>query len=276
MTGQVVIVNEGPSTTANIPLPYIPVANTTQQYEIDMMLSVLGLPLPGQAAVRMETRCITLLIVPAIEMTGRAQDVTLRGLAGDLTASLRLDQPMHMDAFEPSEATIRVRGAGGTGMFEGVNVAGELKGMFRPSGTLYLTFPSSEAAVGAVRRGLAQNATLSDAQRLETLERARQALAQAKSAIFPREDASETVVMSAIHRTGDQVQVALRIVVPAGDASQMVRAIAIGPDGPARTLYQGVHAPGESVTVSATGTPPFIVQVYVGGAMVKQITIPAQ
>jgi hypothetical protein len=75
--------------------------------------------------------------------------------------------------------------------------------------------------------------------------------------------------------TGGQVTVALRIVVPAGDAQQTVKVVAISSDGSAKTIYQGVHAPGETVTVSASGTPPLILQVYVASSMVKQITVPA-
>lgn len=76
--------------------------------------------------------------------------------------------------------------------------------------------------------------------------------------------------------TGGQVTVALRIVVPAGDAQQPVRVVAIGSDGSAKVVYQGMHAPGETVTVSASGTPPIILQVYVASTMVKQIAVPAR
>jgi hypothetical protein len=81
-------------------------------------------------------------------------------------------------------------------------------------------------------------------------------------------------VTSTIQRTGAQVGVALRIVIPAGDAQQAVKVVVIGPDGSAKTVYERVHAPGETVTASASGAPPFIVQVYVAGVLAKQVTVP--
>jgi len=62
-------------------------------------------------------------------------------------------------SYDPAEATIHIRGSGGTGMFDSVNLAGDLKGFFRPTGTLYLSYPSTDAALSAVERGLAQNTT---------------------------------------------------------------------------------------------------------------------
>jgi hypothetical protein len=55
-----------------------------------------------------------------------------------------------------------------------------------------------------------------------------------------------------------------------------VKVVSVEPNGLARTVYQGSHAPGEAVSALATGTPPFVVQVYVAGALAKQITVPVQ
>lgn len=161
-------------------------------------------------------------------------------------------------------------------MFDGIVLAGDLKGFFRPAGTLYLSYPSAEAALHAVERGLAQNTTFTAAQRQGALEEARQALTQAKPAIFPPDKTTQAVVASTIQRTGAQAQVALRFVVPAGDARPVVKVVAVGPDGAARTVYERAHAPGETVSASATGTPPFVVQVYIAGVLTKQILVPAQ
>ena len=83
-------------------------------------------------------------------------------------------------------------------------------------------------------------------------------------------------VTSTIQRSGAQAQVMLQIVVPAGDARQAVKVVTTGADGSTRTVYEGVHGPGERVSFLAGGTPPFIILVYVAGLMVKQITVPAQ
>ena len=121
----------------------------------------------------------------------------------------------------------------------------------------------------------AGGAALTDQQRREALEQARQAVAQARPGAFPAEIAAQTIVTSSMQRAGAQTQVALRIVVPVGDSRQTVRVVSVGPNGSAKEVYQGVHAPGEMVSASVTGTPPFVVQVYVGGVLVKQITAPA-
>jgi len=276
VSGQVAIVNEGRATTQGVLLPYVGSTSTTQQYDLDITLPVLGLPIRGQASVQMATRATTIVVVPDIHSTGQAQNITLRGPAGDATVSIKVDQPMQgLGSYDPAEATVYFRGTGGTGMFDGVNLAGALKGFFRPTGTMYLTYPSSSAALDAVRRGLAQNTTVSDAQRLTALEQATQALAQAKVATFPPDDATQAVVTPTIQRNGSQVRVMVRIVVPAGEGRQAVKVVSVGADGHAQTVYQGVHAPGETVSASTTGTPPFVLQVYVGGALVKQITVPA-
>jgi hypothetical protein len=161
-------------------------------------------------------------------------------------------------------------------MFDGVSLAADLKGFFRPSGTLYVNYPSADAAIAAVERGLTQNAALPAPQRQALLEEAKQALAQAKPAIFPAAEATQAIVTPTIRRTGAQAQVDLRIVVPAGNARQDVKVVAVGPNGPATTVYHAQHAPGDTVSASATGTPPFVVQVYIAGVLAKQITVPVQ
>ncbi len=276
VSGKVAIVNEGPASTQLVAVLYVAGASTTQEYDIGIDLPVLGVPLHGEASVHMSMRATGIVAVADAHATGQGGTFALHGPAGDTTASLTVDQPMHgFGSYDPAEATIHIRGSGGTGMFDGVNLAGDLRGFFRPTGTLYLSYPSTDAALGAVERGLAQNVTLTADQRREALDDARQALAQAKPAVFPPDDATKAMVTASTQRTGTQVQVALRIVVPAGEARQTVRVVTVGPDGVARTVYQGPHAPGEAVTTSATDTPPFVVQVYVAGSLAKQINVPA-
>jgi hypothetical protein len=217
------------------------------------------------------------VVVADAHATGQARGVSLHGAAGDTMVSLTVDQPVQgFGSYDPAEATIHIRGTGGTGMFDGINLVGDLKGFFRPTGTLYLSYPSTDAALNAVERGLAENAALTAAQRQEILEQAKQALAQAKPATFPADNITQAIVTSTIQRAGTQAQVAVRIVVPAGDARQVVKVVAVEPNGLARTVYQGSHAPGETVSASATGTPPFVVQVYVAGTLAKQITASVQ
>lgn len=277
VSGKVAIVNEGRASTQLVAILYVAGASTTQQYDVDVTLPVLGVSLRGEASVQMSTRATGVVVVADAHATGQARSVSLHGAAGDTTVSLNVDQPMHgFGSYDPAEAMIHIRGTGGTGMFDGINLVGDLKGFFRPTGTLYLSYPSIDAALNAVERGLAQNAALTATQRLEVLEQAKQALAQAKPATFPPDDTTQAIVTSTTQRTGTQVQVALRIVVPAGDARQAVKVVAVEPNGLARTVYQGSHAPGEAVTASAAGTPPFVVQVYVAGVLAKQITVPVQ
>ena len=277
VSGKVAIVNEGPANTQLVSVMYVAGMSSTQQYDVDVTLPVLGTVLRGETSLQMSTRATGVVAVADARATGQARSVSLRGAAGETTVSLRVDQPVHgFGSYDPAEATLHIRGTGGTGMFEGINLAGDLKGFFRPTGTLYLSYPSTDAALTAVERGLAQNTALTAAQRAESLEEAKHVLAQAKPAFFPPAEGTETIVTSTIRRAGPQAQVALQIVVPTGDARQMVRVVAVEPDGPARTVYQAPHAPRETVSASATGTPPFVVQVYVAGALVKQITVPAQ
>jgi hypothetical protein len=277
VSGKVAIVNEGMANTQLVAILYVAGVSTTQEYDVDITLPVLGVSLLGEASVQMSTRATGVVAVAGAHGTGQARSFSLHGAAGEITISLNVDQPVHgFGSYDPAEATIHIRGTGGTGMFDGINLVGDLKGFFRPTGTLYLSYPSPDAALNAVERGLAQNAALTAVQRLEVLEQAKQALAQAKPATFPPDNTTQPVVTSTIQRAGTQVQVALRIVVPAGDARQVVKVVAVEPNGSARTVYQGSHAPGETVSALATGTPPFVVQVYVAGALAKQITAPIQ
>jgi hypothetical protein len=277
VSGKVAIVNEGRANTQLVAILYVAGTSTTQEYDVDVTLPVLGVSLRGEASVQMSTRATGVVAVAAAHATGQARSVSLHGAAGDATVSLNVDQPVHgFGSYDPAEATIHIRGTGGTGMFDGINLVGDLKGFFRPTGTIYLSYPSTDAALNAVERGLVQNDALTAVQRLEVLEQAKQALAQAKPATFPPDDTTQAIVTSTIQRNGTQVQLALRIVVPAGDARQVVKVVAVEPNGLARTVYQGSHAPGETVSALATGTPPFVVQVYVAGLLAKQITAPAQ
>ena len=67
----------------------------------------------------------------------------------------------------------------------------------------------------------------------------------------------------------------LQVVVGAGNPHQPVKVVVVGSDGSVKTAYEGAYDPGERVSESVCGKPPFIVLVYVAGAMVKQITVPA-
>ena len=75
---------------------------------------------------------------------------------------------------------------------------------------------------------------------------------------------------------GSQVRVALQIVVPTGNvpgARQAVKVVSISAGGQTKTIHEDMHNAGETVSVSASDVAPFIIQVYVGGSMVKQITV---
>ena len=286
VTGRLVILDEGKSTTSFTSAIVIPVGGgrTTQPYDVEINLPVLGIPLRGEAIVQMEVRATTIMFYTKFEATGQAETLILHGPAGDATVSLKLTQPIGgIGSYDPAEATIELRGMGTTGMFEGVRIAATLTSMFHPTGTVYLGYPSTDGALAAIRRGLAQNAGATDAQRQEWLEKAAQALAGAHPAAFPPETTStpgkppaHPVVTETISRSGAQAQVEVTIVVPSGDPHQTVRVIAVQPDGAARTVHQGSHVPGEMITASAGGMAPFVVLVYVADVMVKQITVPAE
>lgn len=76
---------------------------------------------------------------------------------------------------------------------------------------------------------------------------------------------------------GSQVRVALQIVVPTTTAQGSrvpVKVVSISAGGKTKTIHEDMHAAGEAVSVSTEDVPPLIIQVYVGGSMVKQITVP--
>ncbi len=287
VNGQIAIVDMGKAETHMTPTPVVSSASTAQRQDLDITLPVLGIPLRGQASMVMEAHMTMILVAATVQAQGKTS-VVLHGPAGDATVLLTIDQPVSgTGAYDPAEATVHIRGTGGTGMFDGVRIRGDLRGAFKPAGTLYLGYPSADAALLAVERGLAQNSTLTDAQRAEALGRSRQALAKATLELFPSDENAATpgqrggvpkraAVTSAIRRTGTQAQVILRIVVPQGDARQPVKVVAVGPDGRPRAVHQASHTPGETVSVQATGTPPFVVLVYVGDVMVRQVTVPSE
>ncbi len=288
VNGEIAVRGESkPETQQHILLPGQSAVVATWRVDVDLTLPVLGMVLRGPASITMELRQKSVLLARVQSLSGEAQNVVLHGLGGDATVSLSLT-----GAADVAAVPVQIRGTGGTGMFDGVRIVGVLKGFYKPQGTLYLGYPSPEAALNAIQRGLNQNTSLSDAQRLETLEHVKQAIAQAQVTTFPTEaelaaasqptttqaPPTQADVTATIQRSGafSQAQVMLQIVVGAGDAHQAVKVVAAGSDGSAKTIYEGVHAPGERVSASASGTPPFVVLVYVAGIMVKQITVPVQ
>jgi hypothetical protein len=288
VTGHIVITDMGKAETHIVPTPVVSSGSTTQREDITITIAVLGIPLEGQTSLTMEAHMTMVLVSATTTAQGKADHVVLHGPAGDATVSIVIDQPVQgIGGYDPADATVHVRGTTGTGMFEGVRIQGDLKGAFKPAGTLYLGYQSPDAAIAAVRRGLAQNAALSDSQRAALLDQSRQALASAQVDLFPAdtgaapagrtaEPPAQAVVTSALRRTGTQTEVVLRIVVPKGEAKQPVRITSVDADGNQHAVNLGSHAPGEVVSGSASGTPPFVVLVYVNDAMVRQINVPAQ
>ena len=287
VSGRIVITDMGKAETHIVPTPVVATGSTSQREDLDVTLPVLGLPLRGPASLMMEAHMTLVVVSATTTAQGKADRVVLRGPAGDAIVSLLINQPVHgMGGYDPAEATVHIRGTGGTGMFEGVRIQADLKGAFKPAGTLYLGYPSADAALAAARRGLAQNPALTDPERAAFLAQVRQAVATATVDIFPPEESAgpagrpgpipaKAVVTSAVRPAGPQTQLIVRIVVPQGDAHQTVEVLAVQPDGSRRTIYHADHAPGDVVSTSASGTPPFVVLVYVAGAMVRQITVPA-
>lgn len=287
VTGHIVITDMGKAETHVVPTPIVSSGSTTQREDITITIPVLGITLEGQTSLTMEAHMTMVLVTATTTAQGKADRVVLRGPAGDATVSIVIDQPVQgMGGYDPADATVHVRGTAGTGMFEGVRIQGDLKGAFKPAGTLYLGYQSPDAAIAAVQRGLALNAALNDSQRAALLDQSRQALANAHVDLFPpdtgaapagrtAEPPAQAVVTSALRRTGTQTEVVLRIVVPKGEAKQRVRFTSVGADGNQHAVDLGSHAPGEVVSASASGTPPFVVLVYVNDAMVRQINVPA-
>ena len=288
VSGHIMITDMGKAETRIMPTPVVSSGSTTQREDIDITIPVLGLPLQGQTSLTMEAHMTMVLVSATTTAQGKADRVVLHGPAGDATVSIVIDQPVQgMGGYDPAEATVHIRGTGGTGMFDGVRIQGDLKGAFKPAGTLYLGYPSPDAALAAVQRGLSQNAALTDPQRAALLDQARQALAKAPVDLFPPDAAAlpagrtgappaQAVVTSAVRRTGTQTEIILRIVVPRGDARQPVRIVVVDTAGAQHATDLGTHAPGDVVSASGAGTAPLVVLVYVNNAMVKQITVPAQ
>jgi hypothetical protein len=287
-SGHIVITDMGKAETHVVPTPIVSSGSTSQREDLDISIPVLGIPLAGQTSLTMEAHITMVLVSATTTAQGKADRVVLHGPAGDATVSVVIDQPVQgMGGYDPADATVRLRGTGGTGMFEGVRIQGDLKGAFKPTGTLYLGYPSPEAALAAVQRGLAQNAALTDPERAALLDQARAALAGARVDLFPQDTSTapagqpatppaQATVTSAVRRAGTQTQVVLRIVVPQGPDRQAVRLVVVNADGAQQPVDLGVHAPGTAVSGSASGTAPFIVLVYVNDAMVRQINVPAQ
>jgi hypothetical protein len=285
-TGHITITDMGKAETHIVPTPVVSSGSTTQREDLDITIPVLGIPLQGQTSLIMEAHMTMVLVSATTTAQGKADHVVLHGPAGDATVSVVIDQPVQgMGGYDPADATVHIRGTGGTGMFEGVRLQADLKGAFKPSGTLYLGYPSPDAALAAIGRGLAQNTALTDPQRTALLDQARQALAGARVDLFPQDSGTagqaatppaQASVTSAVRRAGAQTEVVLRIVVPKGDAKQPVRLVVVDADRTQHTVDLGSHAPGDTVSASASGTAPFIVLVYVNDVMVRQITVPAE
>src|SRR5579864_8011854 len=188
VSGHIVITDMGKAETHIVPTPVVSSGSTTQREDLDITLPVLGLPLQGQASLTMEAHITMVLVSATTVAQGKADRVVLHGPAGDATVSIVIDQPVQgMGGYDPADATVHIRGASGTGMFDGVRIHGDLKGAFKPAGTLYLGYPSPEAALAAAERGLAQNTALTEPQRAALLDQARQALAGARVDLFPQE-----------------------------------------------------------------------------------------
>jgi len=287
VSGHIVITDMGKAETRIVPTPVVSSGSTTQREDLDITLPVLGIPLEGQTSLTMEAHMTMVLVSATTTAQGKAGPVVLHGPAGDATVSVIIDQPVQgMGGYDPADATVHIRGTGGTGMFDGVRIHGDLKGAFKPAGTLYLGYPSPEAALAAAERGLAQNTALTEPQRAALLDQARQALAGARVDLFPQEAApappgqtaappAQAAVTSAVRPAGAQTQLVLRIVVPQGPARQPVRLVVVNADGTQQTIDLGLHAPGDTVSASASGTVPFVALVYVNDMMVKQINVPA-
>lgn len=63
VNGKVVIVNEGPANTQLVAVLYVAGASTTQEYEIDINLPVLGMPLHGETSMQMSMRATGVVAV---------------------------------------------------------------------------------------------------------------------------------------------------------------------------------------------------------------------
>src|SRR5579871_421790 len=268
VNGQIAVVGGSASQTNIFAPPFFSTvyvgSKTTQRVDVHISLPVLGIPMEGQASTEMVFESKRQFIVFSSTSGMAKGEATLHGSAGDATVAILVDNLIHGTSYDPNNSLIHVRGVRGTGMFEGVAMAGTLKNMFQPTGTIYLTYPSTDAALAAIERGLAGNPSLTDALRQQYLADARQALAQASLSAFPPATATpgpsgtegaapaRAEVASAVtYPSAGQAQIALRIVVPAGPSPQVVKIVAVGPDGSVRTILNETHAPGDVITTTA-------------------------
>ena len=107
VSGKVAIVNEGRANTQLVAILYVAGVSTTQQYDVDVTLPVLGVSLRGEASVQMSTRATGVVVVADAHATGQARGVSLHGAAGDTMVSLTVDQPVQgFGSYDPAEATI--------------------------------------------------------------------------------------------------------------------------------------------------------------------------
>ncbi len=74
-----------------------------------------------------------------------------------------------------------------------------------------------------------------------------------------------------IRYAGGGATIRLRITVPGGAPRQLVRVVAVGPDGATVTDSQETHPPGRRVTQTITGPVPMTVQVSINGAVTQRI-----
>jgi hypothetical protein len=248
--------------------------------EGDVAIQIAGLPATGPlSAIISSTAWVT-----GVRTQTKVDPAVLHTPAGEMSLDVDIEMQVPITTGRP-RFTPRLRGANGTGLFERTRVAGDLRGAARSprdttipvSGTFILGFRGVDETRAAAGRGLAANTMLTEEQRAQLLERVTAALAQSQVADFPPEVAAapsfppeRAVVEHTVRREGERLKVSLRIIVPAGDAKQSVRVVAVGIEG-ARTVYEGAHAPGEVLSLEVEGTDPLIIQVYVAGKTAAQI-----
>jgi RNA polymerase primary sigma factor len=74
-----------------------------------------------------------------------------------------------------------------------------------------------------------------------------------------------------IRYAGNAATIRLRITVPGGAPRQVVRVVAVGPDGTTVTDSQEVHPSGRRVAQRITGPVPMTVQVFINGSVMQRI-----
>ncbi len=215
------------------------------------------IPIPQQYAMRIEgevairiaglpaTRPLSAIIratslVIGVSYQTEVDPSVLRTPAGEVP--LDVDLEVQAIGWRP-QLTFRLRGGNGTGLFESVRVVGELRGevgspsetTISVSGTFFLGFRSVDEARAAAERGLTANTTITEEQRAQFLEQVTAALSQVQARDFPSVVSAtpggppdRAVVEHTVRREGERLRVSLRIVVPAGDAQQPVRVVAVG------------------------------------------------